>query len=96
MNMDDRTAFRQSMETQLHQLEADLEDWEAAEDRSSDAAQRRREQQQTLDDLHEKRLQARQYLDQVARRPDWQTLKPKVERLWTEMKTQIDALKARA
>ncbi len=91
--MDDRTAFRQSMEAELHNLEAELEQWQV-EDEGSGAVQRQREQQQMLDELHEKRLQARQYLDQVARRDDWQTLKPKMEHLWAEMATQIDTIKA--
>ncbi len=94
--MDDRTAFRQSMEAELHNLEGQLERWEAEGDGSSNAAQLQREQQQMLTDLHEKRLRARQYLDQVARSDDWQALKPKMERLWAEMATQIDTIKTRA
>ncbi len=92
--MDERSAFQQSMEAQLHSLEAELERWQAEDEGSGSAAQLRREQQQMLTDLHEQRLQARQYLDQVARRDDWQPLKPKMERLWTEMATQIAAIKA--
>ncbi len=91
--MDDRTAFRQSMEAELHKLEAELEQWQV-EDEGRGAVQRQREQQQMLDDLHEKRLQARQYLDQVARREDWAALKPKMERLWAEMAAQIETIKA--
>ena len=90
--MDDRTAFRQSMAAELHKLEAELERWQAA-DEGSGAAQRQREQQQMLDDLHEQRLQARQYLDQVARSEDWSALKPKMERLWAEMAAQIEKIK---
>ena len=93
--MDDRTAFRQSMQAKLHDMEAELENWEAADEKNGGAAQQRREEQQMLNNLHEKRLQAREYLDQVARSNDWQTLKPKMEHLWAEMATQIETIKAR-
>ncbi len=92
--MDDKTAFRQSMETELHALEAGLDRWQAADEHVDTDAQLQREQQQMLDDLHSKRVQARQYLDELQQSGDWSALKLKMETLWSEMRTQISMIES--
>lgn len=92
--MDDRgrEQFRMRMDTELSAWEADLERWHEQEESAQGDPQLRREQQQMLDDLHEKRFQARRYLDELARGGDWLTLKPAMEQLWTEIRTEIAAI----
>ena len=46
-----------------------------------------------LDDLHEKRLQARHYLDDLNRGADVAALRPKMERLWAEIRSSIVMIK---
>ena len=82
------------MEAELHEWEAELERWRERDERADGDVEMRREQQQMLDDLHEKRLQARQYLDQLDRSANWSEMKPRIERLWSEIRAQIAAIKA--
>jgi len=81
------------MEAELAAWEADLERWHTEEESTSGDPQLRKEQQQMLDDLHEKRLQARHYLDDLRRGGDWTQLQPKMERLWAEIRTSIKTIK---
>ena len=83
----------QQLEAELHQWEAELEDWRVAEEHATGNPQLRKEQQLMLDDLHEKRNQARQYLDQLAR-DDSAELRAKMEPLWTEIRALITKIKA--
>jgi hypothetical protein len=91
--MESIAEFRQRMEAEFQRWESDLERWHGSEESAQGDPQRRREQQQMLDDLHEKRLQARQYLDQFARGDDQAALQPKMETLWTEIRREIAAIK---
>ncbi len=90
--MDERTVFRQRMETELHQWEAELDRWQNEDEHADGATELRREQQQMLDELHSKRLRARQYLDQVQQDADWAALKPKMEQLWAAIRAQISTI----
>ncbi len=83
----------QQLEAELHQWEAELEDWRVTEEHVTGNPQLRKEQQLMLDDLHEKRNQARQYLDQLAR-SDSPELRAKMELLWTEIRVLITKIKA--
>jgi hypothetical protein len=83
----------QQMEAELHAWEADLDRWRARDEHADGDPQRRREQQQMLDDLHEKRMQARHYLDDLARGANWTELQPEMERLWTDIRSTIAAIK---
>ena len=83
----------QQLETELHQWEAKLEAWRIEEEHATGNPQLRKEQQIMLEDLHEKRNQARQYLDQLARN-DSPELRAKMELLWTEIRTLITKIKA--
>ena len=81
------------LETELETWEADLERWHSTEESASGDPQLRKEQQQMLDALHEKRMQARHYLDELARGGDWSVLQPKMDALWAEIRTSIAAIK---
>ncbi len=91
MNRNETT--QQEMEAELHAWEGDLERWHALEEHADGDPQLRREQQQMLDDLHEKRMQARHYLDDLAQGGDWAELKPKMDSLWEEIRSSIAAIK---
>jgi hypothetical protein len=92
MIMTENATMRQ-MEAELHAWEADLDRWRAQDEHADGDPQRRREQQQMLDDLHEKRMQARHYLDDLARGASWAELQPEMERLWTDIRSSIAAIK---
>jgi DNA phosphorothioation-dependent restriction protein DptG len=94
--MDEKTAFQQRMEAELREWEAELERWREREEHADGDPQLRKEQQQMLDDLHEKRLTARRYLDELARGGDWSVFQPEMEQLWAEIRTEIAAIKTRA
>ena len=93
MGVSGHEQFRTHMETELSAWEADLDRWRALEESARGDPQRRREQQQMLEDLHTKRLRARHYLDELARGGDWLALKPKMESLWAEIRAEIAAVK---
>ena len=84
----------QQLETELHQWEAELEDWRVEEEHATGNPQLRKKQQLMLDDLHEKRTQARQYLDQLSREGSSPELKANMESLWTEIRALITKIKA--
>ena len=92
--MDEKAAFRQRMEAELHEWEAALDRWRVDGENTEGDPQFKREQQQRLDDLHEKRMHARNYLDDLDRGGDWMTLKPKIEQLWSEIRQSITAIQA--
>lgn len=85
-------ATAQAMEAELHTWESELERWHTQEEHADGDPQRRREQQQMLDDLHEKRMQARHYLDQLARGGSWAELQPEMERLWADIRASLTAI----
>ena len=89
----DEPAFRQRMETELEEWEAELERWHSQDEHATPNPQLRREQQQMLDDLHEKRLQARRYLEDLSHGGDFITLRPKMEQLWAEIRNSITAIR---
>ncbi len=91
--MDEKTAFRQRMESQLQAWEAELDHWRLQGESTRGDPQLRREQQQMLDDLHEKRMQARHYLDDLNHTANWETLRPKIERLWAEIGASLAKIK---
>jgi hypothetical protein len=91
--MDDKIAFRQRMEAELQAWETELEHWSRQNERAEGDVELRREQQQMLDDLHEKRMQARHYLDDLDRGGDWNALRPKMEPLWADIRRSIEAIK---
>ena len=86
-------AALQQMEAELSAWESDLERWHTDEERATGDPQRRREQQQMLDDLHEKRMQARHYLDDLAQGASWAELQPEIQRLWADIRTSIALIK---
>ena len=91
--MDEQTAFRQRMEAELESWEADLEHWHSRDESAEGDPELRREQQQMLDDLHVKRMEARQYLDELDHGGDFTSLKPKMEQLWTNIRRSIATIK---
>ena len=94
--MDAKGRFRRQMEAELIDWEAELEHWRRREEHVVGDAQRRREQQQILEDLHEQRLKARHYLDELDRGGDWTVLQSEMEQLWAEIRRSITAIKAEA
>ena len=84
----------EQLEAELHQWETELENWRVEEERATGNPQLRKEQQLMLDDLHEKRTQARQYLDQLTREGSSPELKAKMESLWIVIRALITKIKA--
>lgn len=91
--MDEKTIFVQRMESELQVWEADLEHWRMQGEHADGDVELRKEQQQMLDDLHEKRMQARHYLDDVKHVGDWSALRPQMEQLWAEIRQSVEAIK---
>jgi len=80
-------------EAELQAWEADLERWHTQEESASGDPQLRIEQQKMLEELHDKRMEARRYLDALARGGNWTELQPKIDALWSDIRTSIAAIK---
>lgn len=90
--MDESTRYRQQKESELHTWEAQLDQWRSRDESADGDPELRREQQQMLDDLHAKRMEARNLLDALARGGDSTALTPQIERLWADIRQSIQEI----